>query len=209
MKKEYSDILADTMRQLLDRDDWNYYFDEEQGLFDFYLSLGKKVHSIHYTVVVNEDSIITYGICPIGVERSNEKMMARMAEFICRANYGLKNGCFELDFWDGEIRYKSYIDCEDVVPSDEILRNSLYCVASMFQRYSEGITDIIFTDSSAEDAIDRCEHPESDELYRRLSDIVDVTDPDFLSNLLGMESDEMVEAYDVSEGKEDAQADDE
>lgn len=42
MKKEYSDTLAGTLRQLLDKDDWNYYFDEEQGLFDFHLSLGKK-----------------------------------------------------------------------------------------------------------------------------------------------------------------------
>lgn len=209
MKKEYSDTLADTVRQLLDKDDWNYYFDEKQGLFDFHLSLGNKVHSIHYTVVVNEDSIITYGICPIGVEPSNKKMMAWMAEFLCRANYGLKNGCFELDYWDGEIRYKSYIDCECTLPSDEVLRNSLHCVASMFQRYSEGITGIIFTGSSAEDAIAHCEHPKRGELDRMVSDIIDITDPDFLSSLLGMESDEMVEACEVPEGEENAQTDDE
>ena len=36
-------------------------------------------------------------------------------------NYGLKNGCFELYFRDGEIRFRSFIDCEDVMPSTEVI----------------------------------------------------------------------------------------
>lgn len=69
--------------------------------------------------------------------------MAIMAEFICRANYGLKNGNFELDMRDGEIRYKSFVDCEGLTPTTEMVRNSIHCPAAMFDRYGDGIVDII------------------------------------------------------------------
>ena len=84
-------------------------------------------------------------------------MMAQMAEFLCRANYGLQNGCFELDFRDGEIRYKSFIDCDDMMPSFEVIQNSIYCTAGMFQRYAPGIVDIIFSGCTAKAAIEKCE----------------------------------------------------
>ena len=84
-----------------------------------------------------------------------------MADFICRANYGLLNGNFELDIRDGEIRYKTYVDCEGNNPSIEIVRNSIYCPAAMMERYSAGIADIIFGNATAEEAVIKCERTSS------------------------------------------------
>jgi len=44
-------------------------------------------------------------------------------EFLTRANYGLNIGNFEMDFQDGEIRFKTAIDVEEV-----ILRLSIFYV---------------------------------------------------------------------------------
>lgn len=71
-------------------------------------------------------------------------MMAEMAEFITRVNYGMKNGNFEMDYRDGEIRYKVYVDCEESLPDDVVIKNGIFVISSVFRRYANGITGIIF-----------------------------------------------------------------
>lgn len=65
-------------------------------------------------------------------------MMASMAEFVCRANYGLVSGNFELDMRDGEIRFKRFAECEGITPTSEMVCNSIHCPAAMFKRYGAG-----------------------------------------------------------------------
>lgn len=100
---------------------------------------------------------VVYGMCSVGVDRDDREMMAQMAEFICRANYSLINGCFEFDFTDGEIRYRSCIDCAEVIPSQKVIKHSVQYIALIYERYLSGILDIIFTNGRAEEAISRCE----------------------------------------------------
>nr|WP_317343636.1 hypothetical protein [Blautia caecimuris] len=114
-KYEYSDDLVNAVKKFLEEDDWNYTFDEDMGVFDFGLRIKSKIQKIRYLIDTQEDAIILYGMCPISADCEDSEMMSRMAEFFCRVNYGLKNGCFEFDFKDGEIRFKSYIDCDEYI----------------------------------------------------------------------------------------------
>jgi hypothetical protein len=58
-----------------------------------------------YAQVVEEhDLILLYSVCPFRVP---EKRRSEVSEFLTRANYGLVAGNFELDFADGEVRYKT------------------------------------------------------------------------------------------------------
>ena len=198
MKKfNYSNEIVNVVKQFLTDDDWHYSFDEECGIFDFGLNVRSKIQKIKYLIDVKEDEIVVYGICPIGADHDDEKMMAQMAEFICRANFGLKNGCFELDFRDGEIRYKSFIDCDEVLPSTEVVKNSIYCAAAMYKRYAAGITSIIFAGSSAKEAIAMCEKSSDEELRSMLAEMrADAGDGDVadmiarLAGRLGITSEE-------------------
>ncbi len=45
-----------------------------------------------------------------------------VAEFITRANFGIVIGNFEIDFSDGEIRYKTSIDVEGDRPSFALIK---------------------------------------------------------------------------------------
>ncbi len=155
MKKfEYSDELASVVDKCLEDEGLNRSFDDEGGVFLFSLSTDSPLRRINYLIGIQSDAIIVYGICPIGASRDDENMMARMAEFICRANYREQSGSFDFDFTDGEIRCKSFIDCEGVLPSDEVISNSIFFVNKMFDHYADGIAAIIFTGSSAEKAIE-------------------------------------------------------
>ncbi len=169
----YSKDIANAINTFLKEDDWHFSFDEQRGVFKFGLSLKSKLKKINYLIHVKEDEYIVYAISPIGADEDDEKMMSAMAEFVCRANYGLKNGNFELDMRDGEIRFKCFVDCEDVMPSTEVIQNCLHCPAAMFKQYGDGIIDIIFGNVSAKEAIAKCEKSPMEELRSILGDDLD------------------------------------
>jgi hypothetical protein len=212
-KFEYSNELANLVKKFLVEDDWHFSFDENTGMFDFRLRIKSKIQKISYVIDVHKDEIIVYGTCPLGAERSDADMMAQMAEFLCRANYGLKNGCFELDFRDGEIRFKSFIDCEDSTPSTKVIKNSICCTAAMYKRYAPGIVDIIFSGCTAKEAIAKCEKSPEDEIRSMITSAVgeDMEDTDVeemiarLAARLGItegdEADESEESSDESSGE--------
>lgn len=156
-KYEYSDEIVNVVKKFLDDDEWHYSFDEKTGIFRFNLRIRSKIKKISYVIDVHDEEFIVYGMSPVCADSEDAEMMAQMAEFICRANCGLMNGCFELDFSDGEIRFRSFVDSDNLLPSTEVVENSVYCTSAMFKRYAAGIVDIIFGGASAKDAIAKCE----------------------------------------------------
>ena len=174
--RTYSKSIADAINSFLTEDDWHFSFDDQRGLFKFGLNLKGRIKNVRYIVDVKDDEYVVYAISPIGADEDDEKKMAIMAEFICRANYGLKNGNFELDMRDGEIRYKSFVDCEGLTPTTEMVRNSIHCPAAMFDRYGDGIVDIIFGNSTAKEAVAKCEKSPEEELRALLGEESDGDD---------------------------------
>lgn len=170
-EKIYSQTIAQAINSYLTNDEWHFSFDEKHGLFRFGLSLKGKIKKINYIVDVKDDEYVVYAISPLGADEDDKEMMSSMAEFVCRANYGLVNGNFELDMRDGEIRFKCFVDCEGVTPTSEMVRNSIHCPAAMFKRYGAGIVDIIFGRASALDAVEKCEKTTEDELRHLLTEL--------------------------------------
>lgn len=173
MKKEmYSIQIANAINTFLTEDDWHFTFHEQRGIFKFGLRLSGKIKRLQYTIYVREEEFVVYALSPFGADEEDPKMMAAMAEFVCRANYGLKNGNFECDMRDGEIRFKCFVDCADVEPSPQMIRNSIYCPAAMFERYGEGIMGIIFGIMNAEEATEKCEKSSAADLRSLLEENV-------------------------------------
>ena len=158
-KSTYSNEIAKAVEQFLKEKNWHFDFLENAGLFKFDLKISSKIRKIKYVIDVKNDELVVYGICPVHADEKDEEMMAQMSEFLHRANYGLKNGCFEFDYEDGEIGFRSYIDCDGRLPSAENVKNSIYCTAAMFEQYGDGITSIVFADYLAQEAIAMCEKP--------------------------------------------------
>jgi len=157
--RNYSAEIAEKIRDFLQEDDWKFSFDEVKGVFKFGLRIHSKLRKLSYIVDVKEDEYIVYGMLPIAADEDDPEMMAQVSEYVNRANYGLKNGCFELDFDDGEIRFKIYVDCDDQLPGRQVIRNSIYCTAAMVDRYADGFGDIIFCGLSAKAAVEKREGP--------------------------------------------------
>lgn len=76
-----------------------------------------------------------------------------VAVAVCRANYGLMLGNFELDVTDGEMRFKiSHVVHEDW-PSDLNLNRMLHTGLGVMNRYLPAFLSIVYGNETAQDAV--------------------------------------------------------
>ena len=85
-----------------------------------------------------------------------------VSEFLHRANYGLNDGNFEMDYKDGEIRYKSFVNFRNIDVSQEVVEDSIIVGAAMIDRYGKGLLKLMLGDGTAEECIEYCESPEKE-----------------------------------------------
>lgn len=108
-------------------------------------------------VRVDLEQFIFYVVMPV---RAPANMRLAVAEYITRANYGLRIGNFEMDFDDGEVRYKSSLDFESVELTPGLIRNTIYPAVQTMDRYLPGVLSVVFGGKSAEEAIAAIEEEE-------------------------------------------------
>lgn len=114
---------------------------------------------------------------------------AAAAEYLTRANWGLAIGNFELDYSDGEIRYKVSMDTDGIQLNEQLIGQAVAVNCRMMDRYLPGLMAVVFSNESPEEAIHGVEmEPEDqegpspseiDDIVRRLVDgpTNDETDP--------------------------------
>ena len=103
---------------------------------------------------VQKQQMVFYSICPIIVL---ENKRSEVAEFMTRANYGLIIGNFELDFTDGEIRFKTSIDVEGDNLTSALIKHLVYANITMMDEYLPGIVAVIENKMSPAEAIAQIE----------------------------------------------------
>ena len=101
-----------------------------------------------------QQEFIFYSVCEVNAP---ENKRAEMAEFITRANYGLYIGNFEMDYRDGEIRYKTSIDVEGDRLTPALIKSLVYANVALMDRYLPGIMSVIYADIAPQEAIQKIE----------------------------------------------------
>lgn len=147
--------IADAVRDWLEQDDWKYDYNAEDQLIRTGLRLNCKLKSVDITVLLHEDSYTVYQNIKISGDPEN---LTELCTYLTMANYGLRAGNFELDMRDGEVRYKTYVNCEglDSLP-EEIIRESIYVGCAMMERYGNGIAALALGFSDAKTEIEKAE----------------------------------------------------
>ena len=149
----YSERIVNPVKEYLEWQEWKYIFDQERGTIQFGVGIRGRMNGIRYLIQLNEHDYNVYAVCPISVDEKNKEELRQMMEFVCRANYGLRDGNFELDLNDGEIRFKTYVNANGVDLTQEIVEKSIQIPAAMFERYGPGILQVVFSGASAKDAV--------------------------------------------------------
>lgn len=177
MKNLYSTEIAVSIFRFLCTDEWHFGFHGEDGVFHFGLSLSNKLKNVKFLVQLHESDYTVICICPKNADVEDKAQMAEIADFLHLANYNLRNGNFELDIQDGEIRFKSHVDCEGLTaPTADMVCNSIYVCGAMFKRYGDAICYIIEDGMTAKEAIVLCEGDRMESSVGEEDDIVEIID---------------------------------
>ncbi|CAD74705.1 MAG TPA: YbjN domain-containing protein [Rhodopirellula baltica] len=143
---------VDQFSAYLDRGEIKYEQDSENSFFRMMFD-GK--HGDIRVLIVVEDSLIQVFSHP--ANKIPENSRRAIAEAVCRANYGLKVGSFELDMEDGELRYQTSIPLGDDFPDDDVLDHILYVGGAMVDRYVPAFLSIIYGNEDVKLAIEAAE----------------------------------------------------
>ena len=117
-----------------------------------------------FYIIVGDENVTCYHIAPV---KAPVEQRSAISEFITRANYGLTNGNFEMDFNDGELRYKTNVSQHDLLRNDTAAFRSMRILMmlgpTMWQRYGDNIATLLFgfsADKSVEELVEQCENAE-------------------------------------------------
>ena len=126
----------ENIEQFLDIDGWSPQPIDGMTAFScrFYGTNGEYRVVAHVNIELEQ--LYCYACSPTMVPESRRR---EVAEYLTRANYGLRIGNFEMDLRDGEVRYKSSVDFEGVGLSHQLIRTTLYPAVGTFDRYYPGL----------------------------------------------------------------------
>ena len=105
-------------------------------------------------VTKDVEQVLFYSVLPLNVP---EDKRDAIAEFITRANYGMALGNFELDFNDGEVRYKTSVDVTETEITSGLLRPLIYTNVLMMDKYMSGLIAVVYADVSPAEAVKQIE----------------------------------------------------
>lgn len=158
-------------------DDWNFQWVEGMSV----LSMGFDGQNGRWTCYAQarepEQQFVFYSVLPVNVP---EEHRMRIVEFLMRANCGMIIGNFEMDFSDGEVRYKTSLDVEGGELSMPLIRQMVYANIIITDRYFPGIMQAMYSDVSPEYLIAQIE--QFDELDLGQADNQDESDDDFFDD---------------------------
>ncbi len=139
-----------TLGQFLEQDGWHPQQIDGKYIYRMGFS-GRNGQTICYAQIrVDLEQFLFYVVAPV---KAPEKVRQAVADFITRANYGLRIGNFEMDFDDGEVRYKSSLDFENAALTAVLIKNAIYPAVQTMDRYLPGLMGVIYGNKLPSDAI--------------------------------------------------------
>ena len=152
--------IAAAVNSYLSDKDYNYTWDEDKELFTYSVWFKGVIKKVNFAVDIRDSNCRSYAILPIGPDPKDPQMMQAMCELLTRINFILLNGNFEMDMSDGEIRYKVFVDCEDIIPSREIIASAIKIPQQMLYRYNDAIFNVLAGKQTPAEAMEAVENEE-------------------------------------------------
>ncbi|MEA5601285.1 YbjN domain-containing protein [Nostoc sp. UHCC 0252] len=146
--------ILQEMLNFFTEDDWNFTKLQGESVLQLPFQGTNGKWNCYAKAREENKQFVFYSLCPIAAPENKRQAIA---EFLARANYGLMIGNFELDFSDGEIRYKTSIDIVGDNLSFALIKNLVYTNVTMMDEYLPGIIFVIDGDASPKEAITKIE----------------------------------------------------
>lgn len=145
--------IFDVMVNYFQSSDWNFIAVNEQTLrVDFsgdngnYTCYGKELSP--------REGCLFYCTCPVKVPES-QRMEA--AKFLTLANYGLIVGNFEMDWSDGEVRFKTSLYSNGAEFTNDLMEPLVWNNLIIMDKYFPGLMALLYGNLTAEAAVSMVE----------------------------------------------------
>ena len=148
--------LLDVVQKTLNEQEWSFevkdFPGEEESRKIVQAGCSGQNGSYRLTVDVNASNhcIVIYVTSQIKVPQDKRHLVA---EYLTRANYGMVLGNFEMDFRDGEVRYKGSINVDGGFLAPRMFSRLLGCATVSMDRYFAQMMAIIYGGKSPVDAL--------------------------------------------------------
>ncbi|MGA7731798.1 MAG: YbjN domain-containing protein [Chloroflexia bacterium] len=168
--------IYDSMAEFFKKDDWPATQIEGQSAMSMNFQGQNGRWGCLARVDEDKELVLFYSYCPV---KAPEDKRPILADFLTRANYGLYIGNFEMDYNDGEIRYKTSIDVEgnqsiNAAPTENgkapettsqepvqlsfaLMKRLVYDNVGVMDKYMPGIMAVVYGGASPTEAIAKVE----------------------------------------------------
>ena len=147
--------IFETMLEFFKQDEWSVSQIDDRPILQMSFEGNHGKWQCFAHAKEEKQQFLFYSICLSKVPTERRQAIS---EFITRANFGLLMGNFEMDFEDGEIRFKTSIDVEHFSLSPEIVKQYVYTNVLMMDCYLPGILSVIADEVSPKEAIAHIEN---------------------------------------------------
>jgi hypothetical protein len=147
----------ETLGQFLTEDDWYPQQLEDKTIYRVGFSGKSGQLTCFAQIRVDLEQFLFYAVAPVKVP---EELRVAAAEFITRANYGLRIGNLEMDFSDGEVRYKSSLDFEGESLTSQLIKLAIYPAVQTMDRYLPGLMAVVYGSKTPTEAVAEIEESE-------------------------------------------------
>jgi len=146
--------LFETLKSFFLNDEWFYIEVEDKTVLR--LNHWGENGRFSCQAEINEEQQIFYfySFFPVNIPVEKRPIIS---ELITRANYGMRVGNFELDYEDGEVRFKTSVDVENVELTTFLVSNHVYANVWTMDRYLPALFGVIYGNISPKDAVEQIE----------------------------------------------------
>lgn len=147
----YNQQLADSLLDVFESSGMHAKFEEKDdfGLFSLRVKLHCRLQSAQMLVLVRNDNFSTVTQIPLSADEDHR---LAVAEYLTRVNFNMRNGNFELNMEDGEIRFKTYMCIGDGALNPKAARVMIMLPFLMLERFGDGLLEVLFGFKSPSEA---------------------------------------------------------
>ncbi len=142
------------MKRFLDSKGLKYDVDEDDLVIRYGLKLDCKLGGYNVRCYIEEEYVKYLAVIRMNASEDTRK---KVAEFITRANYGLKFGRFDMDMSDGEIMYRIDVHVPNFTMNEQLADNLVGFTDAMLERYGDGLLMVMMGFAEPEEAIKKVE----------------------------------------------------
>ena len=117
-----------------------------------------EIEEVKIIIIIQDNLYSVIAKSPVSADTKDIGNLQRVSEFVLRANWKMKRGCFDFDVDNGDIYYRYTVDVFSSELNDDVIDLSIFLPVSMIAKYTDGLVRVIDSRSSPLEIIRKIEN---------------------------------------------------